>query len=278
MSGDYRHEALVKSIATGQCILAPTMTHLIVVPCYNEADRWNPSYWMDLVSIKGVRWIFVNDGSLDATQDLLTHFVNVYCEGIKSASVLSLETNVGKGEAIRQGWNHAMSTEHLQKFSSVGFIDADGAFEKSDIERILATFKSKVTGGPFQSVWSSRVSLAGRNIERHARRHYIGRIVATFLSAGGYELPYDTQSGLKLFENTPAFQDAIQLPFRTRWLFEMEIMGNYQFIHGDSMSIWEMPLLNWRDVGSSKITRYEAIRIVKELIVIKGIQRQRRFR
>ncbi len=257
-------------------MISRTMTHLIIVPCYNEAQRWNSDYWRDLLNVEGITWLFVNDSSTDDTHEILTQFVDQNAISPQHASVLSLESNVGKGEAIRSGWLHALvgDSSSTANYASAGFIDADGAFQRIDLERIASTFMEKVTHSSFQAVWSSRVALAGRNIERHAIRHYIGRLVATFLSAGGHALPYDTQSGLKLFATNDEFRSAIQEPFTTRWLFEMEIVTRYQSISGSPIKIWEMPLLNWRDVGESKITKRESLRILKELGLIKRLQKK----
>jgi len=252
------------------------MKALMVVPCYNEAQRWNSDYWRDLLNVEEITWLFVNDGSTDDTHEILTQFVGENSRNPQHASFLSLKDNVGKGEAIRSGWLHALEgdSSSTANYASAGFIDADGAFERVDLERMVGTFTEKVSEGTFQSVWSSRVALAGRNIERHASRHYIGRLVATFLSAGGHALPYDTQSGLKLFATNQEFMAAIQQKFETRWLFEMEIVTRYQVSSGAPLKIWEMPLLNWRDVGGSKITKRESARIIQELLLIKRIQKR----
>ena len=255
-------------------MIGRTMTHLMIVPCYNEAQRWNSDYWRDLLQVDGITWLFVNDGSTDNTYEILTQFVG---ENSQNSSYLSLQGNVGKGEAIRSGWLHGLKSnpEKSGEFAGAGFIDADGAFERVDLERLTNKFTERVFEDSFQSVWSSRVALAGRNIERHASRHYIGRLVATFLSIGGHTLPYDTQSGLKLFATSQEFMGAIQSRFETRWLFEMEIVTRLQADFGAPLKIWEMPLLNWRDVGESKITKRESFRILQELRQIKKLQKKR---
>jgi len=205
---------------------------MIVVPCVNEAERWNSDYWRDLLNVDGIKWLFVNDGSTDKTHEILAEFVEKHSRDTQHASVLSLHVNVGKGEAIRTGWLHTLNRNHSNSsdISGFGFIDADGAFEKSDIERIVNTFDEKVKHGSFQTVWSSRAALAGRNIKRHANRNYIGRLVATFLSTGGQVLPYDTQFGLKIFVNTPEVVSTYQKQFEIRWQFELEMVTRHQAV------------------------------------------------
>jgi len=52
-----------------------------------------------------------------------------------------------------------------------GFVDADGAFNRIDVERILTEFDKYVMQSHFDAVWSSRVALAGRSIDRQTSRH-----------------------------------------------------------------------------------------------------------
>lgn len=59
----------------------------------------------------------------------------------------------------------------------------------------------------FDALWSSRVALSGRFIQKLASRHYMGRVVATLLSVDGNSISYDTQSGVKLFAATPSIWD-----------------------------------------------------------------------
>jgi len=183
----------------------------MVVPCFNEAARWDASYWANMTALADVDWVFVDDGSTDHTQQKLAEFVKQQLEVGTTIILLPLPGNVGKGEAIRQGW----VSQPVGGYDSIGFIDADGAFSRTDVERILTEFDTHVLQSHFDAVWSSRVALAGRSIERQTSRHYIGRVVATFLSLGGHAIPYDTQSGLKLFATNPTLWEAIASPFET---------------------------------------------------------------
>lgn len=248
------------------------MTYLIVVPCFNEADRWNETYWADMTAISHVDWLFVSDGSTDSTNELLETFSAKHSGSVNNIKALILPTNVGKGEAIRAGW----LSEREENYEAIGFIDADGAFNKEDVNQLLKSYHTHVTDGDFDAVWSSRVALAGRNIERHSSRHYIGRLVATFLSIGGHSLPYDTQSGLKLFKTTSGFWDSVGVPFHTRWLFEIELLVNFQRLSKSAMKIWEVPLDYWVDVAGSKVDSKESRRILIELFRVKQLQRQHR--
>jgi dolichyl-phosphate beta-glucosyltransferase len=244
----------------------------MVVPCFNEAARWDADYWANMACLDNVDWVFVDDGSTDQTQEILTDFVQQQLKIGATVGLLSLQENAGKGEAIRQGW----LSQPVEDYDSIGFIDADGAFQRIDVERILTEFDKHVVQSHFDAVWSSRVALAGRSIERQTSRHYIGRVVATFLSLGGHSIPYDTQSGLKLFAANATLWESLNSPFETRWLFEIEMVAKYQRISGQELRIWEMPLDFWEDVAGSKIGFGESLRIIRELIKVKGVQKSSR--
>jgi len=210
--------------------------------------------------------LFVNDGSSDATPDQLERTV-----AGTSSSVLHLSRNSGKAEAVRQG----MLTQLCQHdYGAVGYLDADGAFNATDILDVIASYRRQVEGGPYEAVWSSRVALAGRDIQRSGSRHYIGRVIATLVSAGHGQIPYDTQSGYKLFAPDERLREALRVPFRTRWLFELELLARWKGRNAQALRIWEEPLNYWHDVPGSKIKGNESLRIIRELAVVKQEQRR----
>jgi len=244
------------------------VTIQVVVPCYNEGHRWDSDYWRELVDLGGFRWIFVDDGSQDNTLDVAT----AVCSDTNS-SVLSLGVNAGKSEAVRAGLLQAIKTS--QPSDIVGFMDADGAFARYDIERLGDLFcEMRSASEPFDALWSSRVALAGRSIDRSASRHYMGRIAATFLSWRDPSVPYDTQSGFKLFKPSVEFSRTLQAPFQTRWLFEMEMLTRFQVENGRPMKVWEEPLLSWWDVPGSKVSAREVLRIGREILTVKKSSRK----
>jgi glycosyltransferase involved in cell wall biosynthesis len=240
----------------------------LVVPCYNEASRWNEKYWAKLSNSSKVSIVFVDDGSSDSTLKLLKSFCNKF-----EASYLSLEKNFGKAEAIRQGWLSITETDQTksEKEYIVGFVDADGAVSVQDILRLVEIFKN-LRG--FDALWSSRVALAGRQINRRITRHYLGRIFASIASIGIESIPYDTQSGFKLFGYTREFEECIKSPFKTKWLFELEMINHWKINNNRNFKIWEEPLNEWTDVQGSKVTIKEMFRIGKELLKIKLVHTQ----
>lgn len=244
--------------------MSPTVG--IVVPTFNEQDRWDSGYWVDFLGLPATTWRFINDGSSDGTGALLDTFASQF----PNASVTHLPLNVGKAEAVRQGLLELMSETSMQW---VGFMDADGAFRSDDLEELLALCRQPSRDAHIDAVWSSRVALSGRSIQRSMRRHYVGRIVATSLSMGLGQIPYDTQSGLKLFRVTPALRQICQEPFQTRWLFDVETLLRFKRVSGRKMRILEVPLWYWHDVPGSKVQGAEAIRAMREVVTILRMSR-----
>jgi glycosyltransferase involved in cell wall biosynthesis len=233
---------------------------VLVIPCYNEANRWNVDYWNKLSKITGLRMIFVNDGSTDNTSLLVQQFVT---NSVHHA--INLEHNLGKAEAVRHGFNHAFESNP----QAIGFLDADEAFTFEEVERQIVCYLAINSALSKQvAVWSSRVQLAGRDLKRNMARHYLARILITFLALRlGFSI-YDPQSGLKIYPNSTELQECFKDEFRTRWFVDLEIYMRWRLIANDWMSVWEEPVTEWRDVDGSKISGREYLRICKDIFQI----------
>lgn len=250
----------------------------IVVPCYNEEFRFPTRYWSEILKTDNeIHWLFVDDGSTDQTFDKIKEA----CMGT-TAQMLQLKTNHGKGNAIRKGFLEVLTKEPNLEF--LGYIDSDGAFSKNDIFKLAETARQRTKNSPdspIDALISSRVSLAGRQINRKINRHYLGRIVATLLTRNWQGAPYDTQSGYKLFLNSQSFKNAIQSEFKTKWFVDIELLTRIGIESKGSLNIWEEPLFYWNDVDGSKLGFKNFHTIVFELLtarrqVFKLIQERKR--
>jgi dolichyl-phosphate beta-glucosyltransferase len=220
---------------------------VIVVPCYNEEKRLDADGYRRFLSDPELELLFVNDGSKDGTSAVLA----VLCARLGGrASYLDLPANVGKAEAVRTGLLHCVA----EGAEITGYCDADLATPPEEIIRLVGTLLERgVT-----VALGSRVALLGTRIERSALRHYLGRFFATSASMILRMRVYDTQCGAKVFRTVPVFRQAIALPFTTRWIFDVELLGRLhrgsRGLPGVPLEMFvEMPLQEWRDVAGSKL-------------------------
>ncbi len=234
----------------------------IVVPCYNEASRLDLDAFKSFAdSDRSCRFVFVDDGSRDATAEVLSRLCKAAPDRFR---MLALETNRGKAEAVRHGVLSAMELGSER----AGYWDADLATPLDAIGQLLRVLDECPE---VQIVLGSRVRMLGRKVERHAGRHYVGRIFATFASLI-LDLPvYDTQCGAKIFRVTAETRRLFAEPFRASWAFDVELLARYLAIHGRPpeespwFGLYEVPLPCWRDVRGSKVNLAGALKAFRGL-------------
>jgi dolichyl-phosphate beta-glucosyltransferase len=223
---------------------------IIVIPCYNEAQRLQiHKFKDDVCDGHDQRFLFVNDGSTDGTLNVLQTICN---EDPQRYAICNLPRNVGKAEAVRRGVLRAFDAEP----DYVGYWDADLA---TPLETIPIFCELLDARPDLEIVFGARVRLLGRVIARSALRHYLGRMFATAASVVLGIGVYDTQCGAKLFRACPAIRSLFEEPFLTRWLFDVEILA--RLIHMRRVAgfppveevIYEFPLDEWQDVAGSKV-------------------------
>jgi|688.fasta_scaffold275712_2 dolichyl-phosphate beta-glucosyltransferase len=242
----------------------------LIVPTFNESKRWNHEYWHQLLAVENLNLIFVNDGSVDETMRIL--------EGLpfpERYKALEMPQNVGKAEALRFGFNHYFATKSPVNQELVGYLDADSACSLHDVLRVIRIarekcfqdkFANQATEHSIKAVWGSRVALSGREIKRRRFRHYVGRLIANTLDLRIKELPYDTQCGLKIFVASDNLEIATKRVFQTRWFIDIEILLRLREM--ELYTPWEEPLENWVDISGSHLNFIEAIRVLKELLIV----------
>ena len=232
---------------------------VIVVPCFNEADRWQRDYW-NRISSAGVTLLFVDDGSTDATWNSISTAMNDL-----GALGLQLPKNVGKAEAVRKGLQLALA----QNAEVVGYLDADAAFPAGVVARITKLSTQLFTEGSWDSVWAARILLGGRDVVRKSSRHYFGRLVATLIAPSHGHAVYDTQTGFKLFGNSASLEACLAEPFTTRWFVDVELLMRWRAVTGQLMRVWEEPVEGWRDIGGSKVNRGQYVQLAREILAVK---------
>jgi glycosyltransferase involved in cell wall biosynthesis len=244
------------------------LSAVIVVPCYNEAARLDPeAFNRFLARESNVRLLFVDDGSSDATADVVRAFGR---EWPGRVSLLQLGRNQGKAEAVRRGILDAATLGS----ELIGYWDADLATPLTEIPAMASAFANNGVG----MVIGSRVRLLGRDVHRSAFRHYFGRAFATFASMQLRVPVYDTQCGAKLFRAAPAIVALFSRPFRLRWCFDVEVLARFNALGQSCGACIEHPVSRWVDAAGSKLTLRQALRVLPELARLPSVMRDERRR
>ena len=235
----------------------------VVVPCFNEAERLDTEAFFSFDAMPA-DFLFVNDGSTDETASVLNRLV---AHDPSRFRVLTLDRNVGKAEAVRQGILRALDGGP----DYVGFLDADLATSLDEIPAMVRLLDERPA---VLGVLGSRVRLLGRRIDRRLSRHYVGRVFATLVSIV-LRLPvYDSQCGAKFFRATPAVASVFEEPFLSRWIFDVELLARFvRFgaaagLDPDQVLV-EHPLTEWHDVPGSKIRLRHGVRALVDLVRIR---------
>lgn len=224
---------------------APRAT--IVVPCHDEVARLQPEALVALAATVGATVLAVDDGSTDGTGRMLAELAT----RSDAVTVLTLPTNVGKGESVRHGLRRALA----DGAELVGYYDADGATPAVEMARLVDVLRERPE---VSVVLGARVGLLGHDIVRSRTRHYLGRVFATASSLVLGLGVYDTQCGAKALRAGPALDAALAVPFRSRWAFDVELLDRLGrgAPRGTGLPLEafvEVPLRAWRDVAGSKL-------------------------
>jgi dolichyl-phosphate beta-glucosyltransferase len=253
----------------------PMSRAVIVVPCFNEAQRLDLRRFLDFGGrFESVDFLFVNDGSRDRTLELLEA---LHASNPARFSFLHLARNSGKAEAVRLGMLLALESRP----DYVGFWDADLATPLEDIPAFCRVLDHKAA---IELVVGIRLPLLGRSIERQSLRRWLGRLFARAASLVLGIGIYDTQCGAKLFRATAQLREAIEQPFLARWTFDVELLARLRRAKLGSAKqddakpgtpplpleqvIYEFPLDRWRDVAGSKVKASDFFKSFIELLRI----------
>jgi glycosyltransferase involved in cell wall biosynthesis len=241
----------------------------LIVPCYNEAARLAPQAFLDfLASHPSARILFVDDGSTDDTFQILDR---LRTSAPDSVGVLRLPSRLGKAEAVRFGILEGLRRQP----DLIGFWDADLSTPLQAVDDFLALAAKRPD---LELILGSRVMLMGKDIRRQTWRHYLGRVFATAVSHA-LDLPvYDTQCGAKVFRVNEAVAAVFARPFRSRWIFDVEVLARYLALPahaGDpprQSRIYELAVPVWHHRPGSKLRWWDFVRAVIDLA---GIWRDR---
>jgi glycosyltransferase involved in cell wall biosynthesis len=237
----------------------------LVVPCHNEARRLDPAAF--LAALDAAPWLsllFVDDGSTDDTAARLEALV---AARPGRARLVRLSRNQGKAEAVRHGLREA-----VQDAPVCGFWDADLAAPLAEV----ATLRAVLQRDPaVEWVWGIRLRALGRDVRRRALRHYLGRGFATATSLLLGIDSYDTQCGAKLFRDGALLRAALAEPFRSRWIFDVELLARADALLAAEGTralgavVYEQPLAVWHHQPGSKVRGGDFARALAELWTVR---------
>jgi glycosyltransferase involved in cell wall biosynthesis len=247
----------------------PTLA--LIVPCQNEAARLDPPAFLAFLSSHpSVFCLFVDDGSRDATPEILERLQQA---APASIAVMRLPTNQGKAEAVRVGILEGIR----RQADLVGFWDADLPTPLSAVDDFLALAAKRPS---IEVIFGSRVNLMGRDIQRRPWRHYLGRVFATAVSQA-LDLPvYDTQCGAKVFRASEAIAAVFAKPFDSRWIFDVEVLARYlaqPAAAGDPprrARIYELVVSAWHEMPGSRLRWFHYFRATFDLARIWRARRR----
>jgi glycosyltransferase involved in cell wall biosynthesis len=227
----------------------------LVIPAWNEARRLEDAAFLAFVRGQDVVDLhFVDDGSRDETPARLAALAAAAPGRIR---VQRLAANRGKAEAVRTGLAAAIA----EGYPLVGYLDADLA---APLDTAMLLRNVLIEMPAVSMVLGSRVKLLGWRIRRSEKRHYLGRVFATFASMALALPVYDTQCGAKAMRASPALAAALEAPFLSRWLFDVELIARLRDALGVD-ALRELPLPRWEDPGGSSVGLKDFVRAPLEL-------------
>jgi len=249
---------------------------VLVIPCYNEALRLPRGAFESFAeTTPDVSFLFVDDGSRDDTRALLDTMAS--CRPAQF-SVLPLEHNLGKGEAVRRGMLAAFDVAPC----CAGYWDADLSAPLAALSEFIELLASRPD---LDLVLGARVRLLGHAVVRSGMRRTLGRLFAE-LAAVTLGLPvYDTQCGAKLFRCTPDMRALFAEPFCSDWAFDVELLARMlrrecasgaleaapgvRAASAVAARLFELPLRDWREVQGTKLGPQHLALALRDLFRIR---------
>lgn len=216
----------------------------VVFPAYNEAARINLEHYSNFSKQHpDCLVIMVDDGSTDSSRQLLAKLE----QETSTIKVLLLDKNVGKAEAIRQGFNFAKD----YKLSFLGFADSDEATPFSELSRVIGHCK----GLKNFFLIASRVKEKSSQIKRRKLRLIASFFFKFIVTKSTGVMVEDPQCGCK-FMSIEIANDLFDRPFISRWLFDVELLFRFKKLKinkDENYNVENIRLKEWTDIPNGKL-------------------------
>ncbi|MGF1657739.1 MAG: glycosyltransferase [Verrucomicrobiales bacterium] len=220
------------------------MRTIIVIPAYNESERLPPyakEIYQTFNGFSEVCFQVVDDGSEAEHQSLVNRAISELSPVFLPPLILG--KNLGKGGAIRSAWNHVIENTSAQW---LGFVDADGAISAGEVRRLCDKIS---TEDRIDAVFSSRIKMLGKTVQRNWRRHLAGRMFATIIGATICDKVYDTQCGFKLIKRS-VWEALSASVTESGFAFDVDLLCG--LLHNNA-TVMEEPI-DWIDIPGSKVS------------------------
>jgi len=234
------------------------MNTLLVIPCFNESQRL-PRFLPGLcerleASAAKVAIQLVDDGSRPEEQEALKEFgQSLMARYSFIREPIFLTQNLGKGGAIRAGWN----TE--EQFEYLAFVDADGAAPANETVRFLETLNALDETPTL--LMATRDPGSGRELQRTLSRKIVARAFNTLLRIFYCIRIKDTQCGIKAI---PAgFFAKVRHQLRQNgYGFDLELIANAK---KEGLVVQTLPI-DWQEIPGSKTRIGPALEFALQII------------
>jgi len=243
---------------------------LLVIPAYDEQLRL-PLFLKDLIeTLAGAPFTstvqVVDDGSPSPAQSQLVYALSSL-SGKGSVSlrpVISHATRMGKGHAIRTGWDVPSASPWL------GFVDADGAVSAAEVRRVLALVYETRNENRAACFMAVRTNRTARLVRRRPLRNLAGRLFAFGINALFQTHFSDTQCGFKIVSRS-AWNKISSQCAENGFSFDVELLMRLKRVQASLREVeidWvEKPGGHFRPILDGAVTLWRAIRLRILLLV-----------
>ena len=224
----------------------------IIVPAYNEEHRLGETL-ADIARFvdgrtESVETIVVDDGSVDATS-AVAHAADL------APTVIRLDTNRGKGHAVRVGMLAATGSVRL-------FTDADGSTPIDEYDKLRAALDA--IGG--RGVAFASVAVDGANVLTPQRglRPAAGRLGNRLIQSLVLPGVSDSQRGFKVFSDDAAIA-IFERCVIDRWAFDVEVLGVARSL---GIPFAEVPV-TWMHKDDSRVTAGSYLTTLWDVVALR---------
>jgi len=251
-----------------------TVDFSVVIPAFNEVPRLPTMLKQTVEHLsssffqgRSVEIIIVDDGSSDNTSDMALKLAEEYKK--IDIRIVTLETNLGKGGAVRHGMLHTRGRRLLM-------VDADGASQFEDVDKLWVEMDRLIERTDGAIVIGSRAHLVKTEavVKRSMLRNMAMYALHVVLRLVGVGHIRDTQCGFKLFTRRAA-QSIFPCQHLTGWIFDVEIL---LLAKQQDIPVSEVPI-NWKEVPESKLNvAKDSLLMFRDLMVLRSNQLSGRWK